>query len=201
MDQVIDYFNHTWGYVELAGTVASLICVYLAVTQNIWTWFWGAIGVVIFGPLFYHYQLYSDAGLQILFFLPMQVLGWYIWKYKGSEGIDSLNVKCLSDNSYILIVATMFVVSGILGHIMSSYTDASFPYADALTTVMSIFAQILMLRKFVESWHIWVAMDAIAIYIYSAKELYVVSGLYALFFVLASMGWVAWHRSYKEQEI
>lgn len=198
INMIIEYFNHTWGYVELAGTIASAICVYLAIKQNIWTWFWGAIGVALFGPLFYHYHLYSDAGLQILFFLPMQLFGWYWWMTKGPTHNDDLPVTTNKYRTNFMIIWGIVMLAGINGWIMENFTDASFPYVDALTTWMSIFAQILMVKKILESWVLWVAMDAIAIYVYYAKELYVVSGLYVLFFVLATWGGIAWYKSLKE---
>lgn len=196
---VFAYFNHTWGYVELAGTVASLICVYLAVRQNIWTWFWGAIGVACFGPLFFNYQLYSDAGLQILFFLPMQFVGFYLWYYKGDlPGKDTMLVSYLG-NKMIYVVIAILILASINGYVMFNYTDASFPYLDALTTWMSIAAQILMLRKFIESWFLWISMDVLAIGIYAAKGLYVVSGLYVIFLILATMGAIAWIKAHNEK--
>jgi nicotinamide mononucleotide transporter len=202
MNAVIEYFNHPWGYVELAGTVASLICVWLAVKQNIWTWAWGAIGVACFGPLFYHYQLYSDAGLQILFFLPIQALGFYMWKYRGDvvEQHDSMRVSYLDTSCYVLVLLGIGVASLVNGWYMSTYTDANFPFVDALTTWMSIAAQILMLRKIIQSWYLWIAMDIIAIWVYAQKDLVVVSGLYVVFLVLATMGAIAWTKKYREQE-
>ena len=197
MNMIIEYFNHTWGYVELAGTIASLICVWLAVKQNIWTWFWGAIGVACFGPLFFHYNLYSDAGLQILFFLPMQALGWYWWMKKGPTANNDLAVRSLEWQWLSLGLVVMGYIAWFNGYIMANYTDASFPYVDALTTWMSIFAQIWMIKKILESWVLWITMDIIAIYVYYAKELYVVSGLYAIFLVLATMGLITWYRSWK----
>ena len=197
MNMIIEYFNHTWGYVELAGTIASLICVWLAVKQNIWTWFWGAIGVACFGPLFFHYNLYSDAGLQILFFLPMQALGWYWWMKKGPNANNDLAVRSLEWQWLSLGLVVMGYIAWFNGYIMANYTEASFPYVDALTTWMSIFAQIWMIKKILESWVLWITMDIIAIYVYYAKELYVVSGLYAIFLVLATMGLITWYRSWK----
>ncbi len=198
---VVTYFSGTWGLIELAGTVASAICVWLAVKQNIWTWFWGAIGVCLFGPLFFHYALYSDAALQILFFLPMQALGWYWWKKKGPTHNDDLPVREMEGTSFAYILWAIMILAGINGYYMNDFTDAAFPYTDALTTWMSVAAQILMIKKFVESWVLWVAMDAIAIYVYAAKGLFVVSGLYGLFFVLATMGGIAWYKSLKGQTI
>ena len=199
INMVVQYFHHPWGYVELAGTVASAICVWLAVKQNIWTWFWGAIGVALFGPLFFHYALYSDAGLQILFFLPMQALGYYWWKKKGPKHNDDLPVVSIKAKTSILILSGIMAATGVNGYYMANFTDAAFPYVDALTTWMSIAAQILMIKKVVESWALWVAMDAIAIYVYAAKGLLVVSGLYGLFFVLATMGGIAWYKALQTQ--
>ncbi|MFT5348848.1 MAG: nicotinamide mononucleotide transporter [Bacteroidia bacterium] len=198
---VVDYFNHFWGYVELAGTIAGAICVYLAVKQNIWTWFWGAIAVAFFGPMFWEYKLYSDAWLQIVFYLPMQVLGWYWWMKRGPNHSNDLPVVSLKARTSILIVFSIIAITALNGFLMANYTDASFPYADALTTWMSIFAQILMIRKVVESWALWVVMDFIAIFIYAAKGLIVVSGLYGLFLVLATMGGIAWYKSLKLQKV
>lgn len=196
MNTIIEYFNHTWGYVELIGTIASLICVYLAVKQNIWTWFWGVIGVAFFGPLFFHYQLYSDAGLQIAFFLPIQAVGYYWWKSKGPKHNDDLPVSTIPVNWSLGIIIGIVAISGINGYLMDNYTDASFPYIDALTTWMSIVAQILMIKKYLESWILWVGMDIIAIFVYFAKGLVVVSGLYGMFLILATLGGIAWYKSY-----
>jgi nicotinamide mononucleotide transporter len=198
LEFIVEYFNHPWGYVELAGTVASAICVWLAVKQNIWTWFWGVIGVAFLGPLLFHYGLYSDAALQVLFFLPVQAIGWYWWKNKGPGHNDDLAVSTLSVNAVLLILAGIGISAGINGFYMANYTDASFPFVDALTTWMSIAAQILMIRKYLESWILWVAMDAIAVFVYFSKGLMMMSGLYGLFFVLATMGGIAWYKSYKE---
>lgn len=197
IETIITYFSGTLGLVELAGTIASAICVYLAVKQNIWTWFWGAIGVILFGYLFFQFQLYSDAGLQILFFLPCQAFGYYWWMKRGPNANNDLSVTTISVDTRLLIMLGIIAATGINGYFMATYTDASFPYVDALTTWMSIAAQILMIKKILESWVLWVSMDIIAIYVYAAKGLAVTSGLYVVFLILATMGGIAWYKSLK----
>lgn len=195
IEAIITYFSGTLGLVELAGTIASAICVYLAIKQNIWTWFWGAIGVLFFGYLFFQFQLYSDAGLQILFFLPCQAFGYYWWKKRGPKAMNDLPVTTISNNARLMIVLGIILAAGVNGYYMANFTDASFPYVDALTTWMSVAAQILMIKKIWESWVLWVSMDIIAIYIYAAKGLAVTSGLYVVFLILATMGGIAWYKS------
>jgi nicotinamide mononucleotide transporter len=129
----------------------------------------------------------------------MQYIGYYWWTEKGPRRNDDLPVMSLTGKTNILIISAILAITGINGYLMSTYTDASFPYADALTTWMSVFAQIMMINKIVESWALWVVMDAIAIYIYAAKGLLVVSGLYGLFFILATMGGIAWYKALQTQ--
>lgn len=192
IEAIFTYFSGTWGMVELAGTLASLICVYLAVKQNQWTWFWGIIGVLLFGALFFQFKLYSDAGLQILFFLPMQVYGFFKWRDVANK--MGFSTVLTMGHSFLFVIGGILVFSGINGYFMAEYTDASFPYVDAFTTWMSIFAQILMAKKFLESWALWVTMDAVAIGVYFAKGLLITSSLYVIFFFLAAYGFYMWYQ-------
>jgi len=198
---IVTYFSGTWGMVELAGTIFSLICVYLAAKHNQWTWLFGALGVILFGALFFQFQLYSDAALQILFFLPMQIWGFMKWKELSEQSSNSNVTLSLKNHTNFYIATAILVLTVINGWGMATYTDASFPYADAWTTWMSVFAQILMIRKYWQSWALWAVMDIGAIYIYFAKGLFVVSGLYVVFLIIATIGLVKWYRDWKSQQI
>jgi len=195
---IVAYFSRPWGLVELVGNVFSLICVYLATKHNQWTWFFGVLGILCFGPLFYHYLLYSDAMLQILFFLPMQVWGYMKWQELSQQSNNQSITLSLRNDTVIYIVLAIAGLTLINGYLMSTYTIASFAYADAWTTWMSVFAQVLMIRKYWQAWLLWVIMDIGAIYIYFAKGLFMTSGLYAVFLVLASVGLYRWYRSHKQ---
>lgn len=198
---IITYFSGFWGAVELAGTVFSLICVYLAAKHNQWTWFFGAIGVICFGFLFFEFKLYSDAALQILFFLPLQVWGFMHWRKLAAQSNDSQVTLSLTGFAVVSIIAAIGIATGINGYLMSTYTDASFPFGDAWTTWMSVFAQILMIRKYWQSWALWVLMDIGAIYIYFAKGLFVVSGLYVAFLIMATFGLIKWYKDWSNQNV
>lgn len=197
IEAVTTYFSGFWGQVELAGTAFSLLCVYLATKHNQWTWFFGILGVLCFGALFYEYHLYSDAGLQLLFFLPVQLWGFIAWRKMAVEASNKLVTTSLSLYGWFTSIGVVVLFTLLNGGLMAKFTDASFPYIDAWTTWMSIVAQILMIRKFWESWVFWVVMDVVAIGVYYAKELYVTSGLYVLFLGLAISGGIKWYRNYK----
>ena len=59
---------------------------------------------------------------------------------------------------------------------------------------LSVAAQILQSFRRVESWVLWIAVDAFAIGLFAWRGLFVTSGLYALFLILAVVGLIEWRR-------
>lgn len=207
MQALVDYFSGPLGRLELAATLLAIINVYLLARQQLINYGFGLAAVLLFGYLFMANQLYSDMLLQWMFYAPLQVVGYFMWKYGDTLGqhdpgrsIDSMRITVLDAPRWALIAVAILLSAGCLGAYMAAYTAASFPYADALTTTMSIAASVLMLRKILENWVIWIAMDLIAIPIYFMKSLYVTSGLYVVFLCLATYGLVAWLRDLRADQ-
>ncbi len=71
---------------------------------------------------------------------------------------------------------------------------ASYPYVDALTTVMSFTAMLLMARQRIESWGYWIVVDVIGIWLYYVKDVRFVALLYVVLLILATKGLVSWLR-------
>lgn len=211
---VVTYFSGFFGLLELAATILLIINVYLLGKQKLVNYWFGLAGVLIYGYIFLEFKLYSDMLLQWVFYAPLQIVGYIVWKYghrgwkfwtdeTGADhyrGKDSLPVITLSNWQRLETVLFIAFPTAIIGLIMESFTDASFPFADALTTVMSIYASILMLKKYLENWIIWIAMDVVAIYIYYAKGLYVTAGLYIVFLGLATYGLTEWIKAKRRDE-
>ena len=84
---------------------------------------------------------------------------------------------------------------------LARFTDAALPYIDSATTSTSLVAQWMMTRKILENWAVWVAVDVVYIAMFVVKRLYLTAGLYAVFFVLAVMGYVQWKRSLAEHSL
>jgi nicotinamide mononucleotide transporter len=177
---------------EIVATVFGLLCVALTVRQNIWCWPTGLVQVVLYIFIFYQAKLYSDSFLQVVYVF-FQFYGWWHWLHGGREH-TSAPVTRLSPRALI-----GYLVAGILGSLlwgygMARFTDAALPYPDAFVVVLSLIAQWLLARKVLESWHFWIAVDVLAIGVYFLKKLYLTSGLYAVFLVLAVLGLLAWKK-------
>lgn len=180
---------------EIVATVFGLLCVWLTVRQNIWCWPTGLVQVLVFIVIFFQVKLYSDLILHVIY-VGMQVYGWWFWLHGGRDHQEA-RVGIQRPAVRVGWLAGAVVGTAVWGYGMATWTDAAVPYGDAFTTVASLCAQWMLARKQLESWFYWIAVDVAAIGIYFSKGLYVTTGLYAVFLVLATCGLVSWHRSWK----
>lgn len=180
---------------EIVGTVFGLLCVWLTVRQSLWCWPTGLVQVLAFMAIFYQVKLYSDLILHVIY-VGMQIYGWWFWLHGGKNHREA-RVTVQPTTFRLGWLTVTLVGTGAWGYGMATWTDAAAPYGDAFTTVASLCAQWMLARKRLESWFYWIAVDLVAIGIYFSKGLYVTTGLYSVFLVLATCGVVGWWRSWK----
>jgi len=181
--------------VEIFGAIFGFLSVYFTIRQNIWCWYFGLLQVTLYCFVFYTSKLYSDMILHVIYIF-LQFYGWYNWKYGGSNK-STLRVTLLTHTMFWIGLTVL--VTALLGYVMQTKTDASFPYEDAFITVASLVAQYLMIKKILQSWLFWIIVDVVAIVIYAYKDLYFTTVLYVLFLVMAIIGYLEWKKAYNEE--
>jgi len=183
------------GGIEIAAALLGVINVILVVRRSVWNYPFGIAMVALYFFVFGNAKLYSDALLQI-FFLLIQVYGWWAW-LRSPQVDHGVAVEWMGWSQRVSWLVVTFIFIAIWGTGMARYTDAVAPYADATIAGLSVAAQILQSLRRVESWVLWVAVDAFAVGLFAWRGLSVTSGLYALFFVIAVVGLREWARKAK----
>jgi nicotinamide mononucleotide transporter len=82
----------------------------------------------------------------------------------------------------------------VLGALLARFTDTDVPWFDAAPTTGSVFAQVLLARKFVQAWALWIGVNLIAVALFASKSLWLTALLYLIFVVLSVAGWRRWRR-------
>ncbi len=178
---------------ELVAVVLTLLAVYLTVRQIIWCWPLAMISVALYAMVFYDARLYADMGLQGLYF-GLAVYGWWAWLH-GGEDHGELEVSLTSPRRRVVLFLVATLGGILLGQTLTRFTNASLPFMDSMLTSFSIAAQWMQTQKLLESWLLWLAVDVFYVGMFLHKELYLTAGLYAIFLVLAAMGFAEWRRS------
>jgi len=181
--------------IEIAAVLLGVANITLLIRRSIWNYPFGIVMVSLYAWIFYDVKLYSDMLLQPFFFV-VQIYGWYYW-LKGRGGDGLIIVERLTRNQAVGYAAAAGGGVAIWGTLMARYTDASFPYWDASILALSIIAQILLARRRLENWLVWVLVDVLAIGLYWTKGLYPTAALYSIFLVLATLGYFNWRRVWR----
>ncbi|MBO9713829.1 nicotinamide riboside transporter PnuC [Sphingomonas sp.] len=175
---------------ELAAVLLGLVNVALVVRRSIWNYPFGIVMVALYAWIFAEAKLYSDALLQ-LFFLVVQFYGWWNWLRSRAESGEVV-VLTLGWGGRTGWAGGCIAATLGWGWLMQAYTDAAYPFWDASVAMMSIAAQILMSRRYLENWWLWILVDLDAIPLYAAKDLWLTAWLYFIFLALSVWGLVEW---------
>jgi nicotinamide mononucleotide transporter len=179
-------------WIEATATIFGILAVWLTVRRNILCWPAGLVQVLLYIYIFFAVKLYSDLVLHV-FYVFLQFFGWYNWLHGGDDQ-GKLEVNRLERTSLARWVFISLAGTILWGWGMTRFTDASLPYPDAFTTVMSLTATWLMAKKKLDSWFFWISVDVVAIGVYYYKGLYMTCGLYSVFLILATIGYFTWRR-------
>jgi len=185
-------------YVELIGTLFGLISVYFASKANILTWSTGIVNEIFLFLLFFQVHLYADMFLQVYFFV-VTIYGWYNWNTTTVEN----KIAAISSTARWLTAVIIIIVSLVSGFFIKNIhlylhdyfkIAATYPFTDSFVMVLSIVATVLLAKKKIENWHIWILVDAICVILYFKKGIYFLSLEYLIFLGLASYGLYNWKK-------
>ena len=180
-----------WGYevsiLEFIAALTSFIGVWLGTTGKRITWPWWALSSALYGVFFYQVDLFASAVLQIVFI----VAAFYGWKDWAPTGAVPGNLSN-RNRSYVAIgtVVSVAALTPVLANIGAAAT-----WSDAFLLIGSLIAQVLMVYEKYESWVIWFIVDLAGTIEYALLGYWFTAVLYALFTVIAIIGWKRWRDS------
>ncbi|WP_272521308.1 nicotinamide riboside transporter PnuC [Providencia sp. PROV202] len=208
-------------YIEAVGTIAGLLCILLASFEKTINYLFGLINVTLFAVIFFQIQLYANLLLQVFFF-GANIYGWYAWSRVSNSQEVELKIRWLSLPkalttlviSVLAIIFLTFNIDAVFGRLatwavellnlfganltLPTIDPDAFPFWDSTMTVLSVVAMILMTRKYVENWLLWVVINVISIVIFFIQGVYAMSLEYLILLGIALNGSRLWIKSAKE---
>ncbi len=185
-------------WLDLLTTVLGLAYILLEYRASIWLWAVGfamqSLGIV----LYYQKGLYADCGMEF-YYLAMTIYGWWNWQTPqstlektsqhplGGEGIRHFPVRLA-----VLWTGITLAIWGALYLFLVTCTDSRVPVADSFTTALSFVGIWALARKYLEQWFIWIVVDVVTSVLYFYKDIPFKASLYALYVVIAILGYRRW---------
>ncbi|HRE79859.1 MAG TPA: nicotinamide riboside transporter PnuC [Opitutaceae bacterium] len=176
---------------ELGANLLNLASILLAGRNHVATWPLGILGCIAFGFLFFRTQLYADATLQ-LFFIATSLWGWRQWSAMGET--PPLAVKRTPKPTLALALLASVLVTAVYGVLLHHFTNAYAPYADSVVLAFSVTAQLLLMRRRLETWWFWIIVNSVAVPLYFSRDLTLTAWLYVGFWGNAVISYFHWRK-------
>jgi nicotinamide mononucleotide transporter len=178
---------------EMIAVAAALVMVVFQIRQSAWLYPFGLISSAIYTWLFYQWGLTATAMLQLLF-IALLVYGWVYW-LRGTAGGDAPAIRRLTVGGWMVAVLSAAGLTVAWASLLIRIGQASpLVWFDALLAASSVLGQWLLARKYVDNWVVWIGVNLGYTALLLYQQTYLTSGLYAVFFVLAVWGYIAWLR-------
>jgi len=189
MNDILVLPGFTTTPLELISFALAVATVLLNIRQNHWAWLFSIASSATYALVFFEARLYGDSGLQLVF-IGASVWGWSQWLRGAGE--TRLAVTRLGRAGWAWALAGWGAAYLALSWFLGAYTNTDVPHTDGFLTAGSLVGQLLLARKKVENWHVWLIVDVLYVGLYIFKDLHVTAVLYAVFVVLAARGLRAW---------
>jgi len=197
MNDPLTLLGITTTWLELISFVLSVVTVALNIRQLHWAWLFSIVSSATYAVVFYDALLYGDMALQFVF-ISVSVWGWYQWLHGGAHR-EALAVTTSSAKAWAWSGVAWLLGFVVLAHFLARFTNTDVPNIDGFLTAGSLVGQVLLSRKKVENWIVWIVVDILYVGLYLYKGLALTAVLYGIFVIMAAVGLAAWYREAKVQ--
>ncbi len=180
--------------VEGLAVVLALAYLLLAARESAWCWYCAFASSALYVVIMWDVNLYMEAALSV-FYVVMAVVGWYEWR-KGGKEHTGVVICTLTAKQHGALLALMLVMALINGWVMHVWTDAAWPFIDSFLAWGGVITTVMVVRKVLENWIYWFVLDAIGLYLYIDRGLYMSALLFALYLVIIVFGYLKWRKEF-----
>lgn len=179
-------------YLEIIGTLSGFLYIYFSIQQKIWLWPVGLFSSICQLIVFFNSKIYADMSLQA-YYIIISLYGWYHWS-KGKMNKANLPVIRMKYKEWGVFLVSNIIIFIIIRFVLISYTDSDISNIDSFTTALSITGTVLLARKYIDNWYIWIVVDFVSSGLYIYKEKYFFALLYGVLAVLSIIGYKNWRK-------
>lgn len=194
---------------EIFGAILGLIYIYLEFRASIHLWAVGAIMPVVYAIVYFQAELYAQGCIQ-LYYVAAAIYGWGKWRNWGKrkqEGDpDEIPISRLNEVGFTRCLYLGVLVSLPFIAVLKIFNDSNLYVFDALIAGFSIVAMLMLAMKVAEQWIMWFIVDVscVILYLYLSfntdTQLFATAALYALYSILALVGYFKWKKIAIENE-
>lgn len=177
--------------IAAVGSLAGVLANVLSANGRILTFLFGLIDVTIYGAMCLTGAKYGNAALHLLYFLPMQVIGFVQWRKRGAGEGKQVRARRLDGRKWLLY-GSIFLVGLVVAYFILSALDKTeaatvvkwMVLTDALSMMCNILGQYLLSTAYMEQWIFWIGVNIASVVMWVLTLRQTPDSSYALIYVV-----------------
>jgi len=180
--------------IEIIAVISAILYLLLAAKEDLKCWYAAIISSSLYFYIMYDAGLIMEAYLQV-FYIAIALYGWLKWT-KSIQNNSNNRIRTWSNIQHFITISFVIILAIITGFFLTKYTNAAMPFLDAFTSWGAIITTYMVAKKILENWIYWFVIDAISIYLFLSRGLYLTSLLFFIYLIIICFGYASWRRKY-----
>lgn len=164
---IITALSIYWGdtLMGIISSVTGVICVICTGKGKLSAYIFGFINCFLYAIIAYQATYYGETMLNIIYYVPMQFVGFYAWNKHMNDTTHEVIKKHMSNKNRVLMVLSIVLGVIVYGYFLKYIGDAM-PFVDSFTTISSIATMIISVKMYTEQWWIWIAVNVFSVFMW-----------------------------------
>ena len=151
--------------VAIISAVTGVMYSICAGKGKLCAYIFGVINCVLYALIAFSATYYGETMLNIIYYLPMQFVGFYVWSKNMNPQTHEVEKNHLDKKNRLILFISIAVLTVIYAYILKPLGD-KLPLIDSFTTVASVIAMIITVKMCSEQWWIWFAVNLLSVFMW-----------------------------------
>lgn len=183
-------------------SMTGVTCVILVGKGKMSNYIFGTVNVLLYALTAWKARYYGDVMLNLLYYFPTNIIGWFVWMRHVDKESNEVYKERMTVKQDIIV--TLISIIGIFAYsYILKLLGGNLPLVDSMSTVLSIVAQILMIKRYTEQWIVWIVVDVVSVIMWMAAlfgegQSIAVLMMWAVYLANAIIMFVKWYKESKK---
>lgn len=184
--------------IALISAICGISYTFFAGKGKPFCYLFGVTGSSFYCLLSLQSALWGNLILYALYYIPMQIIGFFKWNNNLKEGKSEIIKIKLPQKELITLVLILLLLTLITYFVLIYFKDAH-PILDSITTVFSIGGMYLTVRRAIEQWVFWFGVNVLSLFMWlnvllSGAKVFSTVIMWTVYTLLAIYFYIDWKK-------
>lgn len=148
--------------IGIFAALTGIWCVILTGKGKLSSFWVGTINTILYAIVAWKARYWGEVMLNLIYYVPMNFVGMYMWSKNMNSQTEEVEKKRLSPKGSVFAYLSVIVVTFGYGLVLKKL-NGTLPFVDAMSTIFSVFAQFLCVKRYMEQWILWIVVDVVTV--------------------------------------